>query len=73
MPFAAVLLTKSLHSFVLHGLESDRKYKLHFQDATAPDAMATGRQLMNGGLKIRLVKPLSSELVFIEEAESTGK
>ena len=64
---------EDVHSFVLHGLESDRKYKLHFQDATAPDALSTGRQLMDGGLKVRLVKPLSSELVFIEEAGNTGK
>jgi hypothetical protein len=64
---------EEFQSFVLRGLEPERQYKLHFQDGTAPDAMATGKELMDRGLKVHLAKPLSSELVFLEEARSNRK
>ncbi|HXR40001.1 MAG TPA: alpha-galactosidase [Terracidiphilus sp.] len=56
------------HHFVLAGLDVARRYKLHFQDATAPDREATGRELMESGLTVDLRDPLSSELVFLEDA-----
>jgi hypothetical protein len=38
---------------------------LHFQDGSAPDGAATGRELMGSGMLVRLQNPLSSELVFL--------
>jgi hypothetical protein len=60
------------HRFVLAGLEVSRRYRLHFQDGTAPDRTATGSELMHQGLLVRLQNPLSSELVFLTE-EAKGQ
>ena len=56
------------HKFALAGLNPARKYKLHFQDGTAPDRTVTGRELAQG-LEVNLPLPLSSELVFLLDAE----
>ena len=56
------------HLFVLAGLDPARRYHLHFNDGTAPDRTATGSELMTRGASVHLANPLSSELVFIEEA-----
>jgi alpha-galactosidase len=56
------------HRFQLDGLDAARHYKLHFQDGSAPDREATGSELMEAGLEVRLPNPLSSELVFLEES-----
>jgi alpha-galactosidase len=56
------------HSFALMGLDPALRYKLHFQDGTAPDRTATGRELMQD-LAVHLSQPLSSELVFITAAQ----
>ena len=56
------------HRFVLAGLDPAKRYKLHFEDRTAPDREATGRELMESGLAVHLLNPLSSELVFLEDA-----
>ena len=58
------------HRFVLAGLNAAKRYRLHFQDGTAPDVEATGSELMGPGLKVQLRQPLSSELVFVEDAAS---
>jgi hypothetical protein len=55
------------HRFVLAGLEAGKSYRLHFQDRSAPDRLATGSELMGAGLLVRLGSPLSSELVFLDE------
>jgi hypothetical protein len=60
------------HRFVLTGMDAGKHYRLHFQDGSAPDAVARGSQLMGSGLELHLAQPLSSELVFLEEA-SAGK
>ncbi len=57
------------HRFVLAGLEAGSRYRLHFQDGSAPDREAAGRELMEQGLAVRLGMPLSSELVFLEAAK----
>jgi alpha-galactosidase len=57
------------HAFVLAGLDPAKGYHLHFQDGTAPDRTLTGRELMSRGASVHLANPLSSELVFIEEAK----
>ena len=56
------------HRFVLQGLEAARRYTLHFEDGTAPDSQATGKQLMDAGVEVHLERAQSSELVFIEVA-----
>src|ERR1019366_10209156 len=42
------------HRFVLVGLDAGKRYRLHFQDATAPDTVANGSQLMGQGLDVNL-------------------
>ena len=59
------------HAYVLHGLDRAKRYKLHFQDGTAPDAVEVGSRLMEQGLEVHLANPLSSELVFVEDAGSS--
>jgi len=58
------------HAYLLHGLDSARTYRLHFQDGSAPDAAEKGSRLMEHGLEVHLANPLSSELVFVEDAGS---
>jgi alpha-galactosidase len=53
------------HRFVLSGLDAAKRYRLHFQDGTAPDRTVGGSELMNPGLPIHLANPMSSELVFL--------
>ena len=53
------------HRFVLAGLDPGKKYRLHFQDGSAPDRTAAGSELMDPGLRVQLQNPLSSELVFL--------
>jgi hypothetical protein len=55
------------HRFLLKGLNAKTTYRLHFEDASASDATATGEQLMRGGVRVSLPLPLSSELVFLSE------
>jgi alpha-galactosidase len=56
------------HRFVLHGLDTAKSYKLHFQDGTSPDIRVEGNRLMQNGLEVHLTNPLSSELIFLEES-----
>jgi hypothetical protein len=55
------------HRFVLAGLDSQKRYRLHFEDGSAPDQEATGSELMGKGLSVHLHQPLSSELVFLND------
>jgi alpha-galactosidase len=55
------------HIFPLYGLQPSRRYRLHFQDGSSPDRTATGHDLMDEGLSIKLTVPNSSELIFIDE------
>jgi alpha-galactosidase len=59
------------HAYILHGLDPARRYKLHFQDGSAPDAIEPGSRLIEKGLDVHLANPLSSELVFFEDAGRT--
>jgi hypothetical protein len=56
------------HKFVPAGLDAAKRYRLHFEDGSAPDREATGRELMESGLTVHLGAPLSSELVFLEDS-----
>jgi len=59
------------HRFVLAGLDQHKRYRLHFQDGSSPDSIADGAELMGSGLQVHLQNPLSSELVFLEDAGSS--
>ncbi|MGB9078679.1 MAG: alpha-galactosidase [Terracidiphilus sp.] len=56
---------ESRHAFALAGLNPAAQYKLHFEDRSAPDNEATGKDLMSQGLTVQLAHPYSSELVFL--------
>jgi hypothetical protein len=56
------------HRFVLAGLDAGQRYRLHFQDGSAPDRIASGRDLMGPGLPVNLKHPLTSELIFLTVA-----
>ena len=43
-------------------------YSLHFQDGSSQDAVFRGNVLMKDGVVVHLLDPLSSEVVFLEEA-----
>ncbi len=56
------------HRFVLEGLDATKRYRLQFEDGSAPDREASGRELMASGLAVHLRDSLSSELVFLEDS-----
>ncbi|MGQ9698014.1 MAG: alpha-galactosidase [Armatimonadota bacterium] len=51
----------------LKGLRPERQYRLRFEDGTSPELTASGRELIEAGLKVTLPEAESSELVYIEE------
>ena len=56
------------HRFRLQGLDPNSRYRLKFQDrGEAAGLVTTGQSLMQEGVEVTLVVPLSSELIFIEE------
>lgn len=63
--FRGSVADEEQHRFVLAGLEPGQRYRLHFQDGSAPDREATGRELMGPGLAVERSAPFSSELVWI--------
>jgi hypothetical protein len=65
--FRGTVADESEHMFTLAGLDPLRRYRLHFQDGSAPDRVALGSELMGAGLEVSLKTPLSSELVFVDE------
>ncbi|HEY1901073.1 MAG TPA: alpha-galactosidase [Terracidiphilus sp.] len=66
--FRGTVADEAEHRFVLVGLDARKHYRLHFQDGSAPDREASGKELMGAGLTVHLQTPLSSELVFLEDA-----
>src|SRR6185437_8847011 len=71
--FRGSIANEDEHAFILKGLEPRGRYRLHFQDGSAPDREATGRELMGAGMAVRLPTPLSSELVFLEAANKNKR
>jgi alpha-galactosidase len=55
------------HRFVLAGLDPHQAWRMHFADASSPDTIASGSQLMQDGLQVTLPLPLSSELIFLSQ------
>jgi len=66
--FRGTIPDEAEHRFVLAGLDAGKHYRLHFEDGSAPDRERTGGELMKSGLAVSLREPLSSELIFLEEA-----
>ena len=58
------------HTFVLKGLEPTRNYRLHFNDGSSSDTTLSGQALMHDGIKVKLPRPHSSELVFLQAQPS---
>jgi alpha-galactosidase len=67
--FRGSIDNQSQYSFKLRGMDSHKRYSLHFQDKSAPDRVITGTELMQAGLRVQLRLPDSSELVFVGEAK----
>jgi hypothetical protein len=59
---------ESEHRFVLRGLNPRQNYLLTFHDGSADAQTLPGRELMEGGIALKLAGPDSSEIVFIDEA-----
>ncbi|HEY3927959.1 MAG TPA: alpha-galactosidase [Candidatus Koribacter sp.] len=57
------------HLFRLRGLTASAIYRVHFQDGSSPDIESTGRDLMTSGLRVHLIQPQSSELIFFEKQQ----
>lgn len=66
--FRATTPTEKTHSFVLQGLEPAVQYRLSFHDRGLSQT-ASGKDLMQRGLRVTLDLPNSSELIFIEPAK----
>ena len=58
---------EALHRFVLQGLEKDAKYQVHFHDHSSRDGVFVGHELMGSGIRVHLVAPDSSELIFFNQ------
>jgi hypothetical protein len=69
--FRGTVDNEDSHLFKLEGLNPAARYLLKFHDHSAPDRALTGRELMQTGLRVQLRLPNSSELVFIEQQNST--
>ena len=54
------------HTFVLKGLQPQRRYRLHFRDGSAGDKVLRGNALMRTGVEVTLPLPDSSELVLLQ-------
>lgn len=70
--FRGTVANEPDHRFVLAGLNRSKSYRLHFQDASAPDRTASGAELMSRGISIHLQNPLSSELVFVTAGDKSN-
>ena len=53
------------HVFHLKALHAGDRYRLHFRDGSSPDRIASGAELMQSGVTVRLPLADSSELVTI--------
>jgi hypothetical protein len=70
--FRGSIANEAEHHFVLAGLDPRRRYRLHFEDGLAAESEMTGAALMSSGLAVSLADPLSSELIFLKEADDKG-
>jgi len=59
---------RSTHRFRLVGLNRDARYRFTFQDHPSANLTASGETLMQMGVDVSLPLPLSSDLIFFQEA-----
>ena len=65
--FHGSIVEEKVHSYQLKGLQPWARYRLSYHDHSAPDSIASGKELMEQGLKVSLPIPNSSELIFIAD------
>lgn len=54
----------------LKGLNPGRKYRVWSEDGSVSTSIQTGQQLMRQGITVKLPKPYSSDLIFVQEQPS---
>ncbi len=59
--------TDERHTFRLHGLKSNRHYRLHFVDASQPDLTVSGVELMRKGVEVSLSDTETSQIVLLSD------
>jgi hypothetical protein len=59
---------RSAHRYRLSGLNRDSRYRLSFRDHPLENRTLLGETLMQAGVDVHLALPLSSELIFFQEA-----
>jgi alpha-galactosidase len=59
--------SESEHRFLLHGLQTTSRYQVRFHDHPSEDRIATGSELMNEGLLVKLPIANSSDIILLEE------
>jgi hypothetical protein len=64
--------TENCHRFLLGGLRETDRYRLRFHDQPSSDRVISGRELARHGLAVRLPRPNSSEIIFLEKVGTTG-
>ena len=67
--FHGSLAREGEHAFHLRGLVAKSRYRLTYTDHSSKDTIASGRELMELGLAVRLSEANTSELVFFEKME----
>jgi alpha-galactosidase len=65
--FRGTLERENRYKFLLKGLQGRTTYRVKFHDHSSADRTVTGQQLMSRGLTVRLSRPATSELIFLEE------
>ncbi len=71
--FRGTVESETEHKFILRGLQAGARYRLRFNDHTSEEEVVEGAVLMNDGLKVRLLTPNSSEIIFIEALASEDR
>jgi hypothetical protein len=66
--FRGAAADQPTHRFRWAGLNPENRYRLRFQDdGSRGNLVMGGRELMEAGIEVSLMLPLSSELIFLEE------
>lgn len=65
--FRGSIASENEHTFLLYGLQPNGSYEVRFHDHSAADAVFRGSQLRDRGLRVKLLLPNSSEIIFLEE------
>ena len=66
--FRGSTVSERQHTFAVQGVLPGHTYRLQFIDHSAPDRSIAGSELLQSGLTVALPFPLSSEIVFLDEA-----